>query len=83
MINEIELTPAQLLGIRKVKQIQSDNDVTLELIEQAYRTSAYLVKNYGDKYLPLFERIDSELERKKAHIRLKQRALEITEESEW
>lgn len=38
------------------------NPVTLEKLDHAWAISAFLVKNFGDAYLPIFQRLQSERE---------------------
>lgn len=41
---------------------KSQNPVTLEKLDHAWAISAYLVKKFGDAYLPIFQRLQSERE---------------------
>lgn len=40
----------------------SQNPITLEKLDHALAISAYLVKKFGDAYLPIFQRLQSERE---------------------
>lgn len=43
----------------------------------AYRVAAQMVADHGDKYLPLFERLDNELQALKKKDRILNRALDV------
>lgn len=51
--------------------------LTLDKIEKALGISAYLVKAYGDEYLPVFQKIQSEREAFLRNEEDKQKALEL------
>lgn len=53
--------------------------VTDETIETAYRIMAVIIRDYGDKYLPVFKRIHEERELRKAQDSLKNIALQIAQ----
>lgn len=82
-MKEFEISTEQLLGIRKIKRVKSEEEVTLKMIEDGYKTAAYIVKKYGDKYLPIFVRMHEELEKKKSLLKHKEKALSLFEENEW
>lgn len=48
----------------------SDKDVTLELAEKCQKIVAELVVKEGEKYLPLFERVNQEFESLKKQKKL-------------
>jgi hypothetical protein len=48
---------------------------------KSYRTAARMVDKYGEKYLPLFERLHTEIEDLKRTEELKARATEIARRS--
>ena len=51
--------------------MSKQKEATQEELEAALRSLAFLIKSYGPKYWPIFERIDQELQRVKARqIRL-------------
>lgn len=50
-----------------------------ENIEKAYIVMAKIVRNYGDKYMPIFERIHQEREALKAKQDLKGIALRVAQ----
>ncbi len=54
-----------------------DEDITLELAEKCQRIVAEIVVSEGCKYLPLFERVTSELEKLKEQDRLLKLAHQI------
>jgi hypothetical protein len=51
---------------------------SLEKIKIAYRASAKIVALYGDRYLPLFERMHEELKKVEAAFDLKTLAINIS-----
>lgn len=53
--------------------------VTDEELERAYRIIAKIVHDYGDKYLPIFQRIHEEVEARKAKQGLKDIALLVAQ----
>jgi len=52
-------------------------DITLELLDEAYKASAEIVKLHGDKYLPIFIRMHKEIEQRKNNQFYKEIALQI------
>ena len=44
----------------------SENNITIEMIESGMLTAARLVQKYGDKYWPILERLETELEIRKS-----------------
>lgn len=60
--------------------MESTTTVTDEDIEAAYKIMAMIVRNYGDKYLPVFKRIHEEREFRKAQSDLKDIALQIAQD---
>ena len=50
--------------------------VSDEELERAYFKMARIIERYGEKYLPIFERLEKELNERKAKNSLMQRALE-------
>jgi hypothetical protein len=55
--------------------------VTDETIEEAYRIMARIVRNHGEKYLPVFKRLHEENEQRKAIRTLWDIALRIAQET--
>ncbi|MBL4679990.1 MAG: hypothetical protein JKY88_04605 [Pseudomonadales bacterium] len=53
-------------------------DVTLELLEECYIFMAHIVKSYGEHYLPIFERLHSEIETRKHQNKMLDTALTIS-----
>lgn len=51
--------------------------VSDEDVEKAYKIMATIVRNHGDKYLPVFKRLHDEMETRKAKRDLKNIALQI------
>lgn len=60
----------------KVQKLISEED-----IEAALHSVAQLVENYGDKYWPIFERLEHELENKRSKVKRLSQVLIITKES--
>jgi hypothetical protein len=48
-----------------------------ELVEEAYITMAQIIRDHGDKFLPVFQRIHEIREQRKAKRDLKNIALQI------
>ncbi len=57
--------------------MQETNTVTDEMLERAYTIIAKIIRDHGDKYLPIFKRIHEEREARKANQDLKDIALQI------
>ena len=55
------------------------NLVSDEKIDTAYVIIAKIIRDYGDKYLPVFKRIHEEREVRKANLDLKNIALQIAD----
>lgn len=55
------------------------NSITDEQIETAYIIIAKIIRDYGDRYIPIFKRVHDERERRKADMRLKNIALQVAE----
>lgn len=53
------------------------NSVTDEMLEQAYIIMAKIIRDHGEKYLPVFNRLHKEREARKAKQDLKNIALQI------
>ncbi len=56
--------------------LKSD-DITIELLEEAHKASAEIVKRHGDNYLPIFIRMHKEIEQRKNNQSYKEIALQI------
>ena len=52
------------LQLDKQQRIQHEHEITCEMIEQGYKTAAGLVKHHGEEYLPIFERLCYEREKR-------------------
>ena len=65
--------------------IQHDeiNVIPTEVIEKAYKVYAWVVKTYGDKYLPTFIRMHEELEKRKHREHMKQIATKVADETDY
>ena len=55
---------------------------TDEAVEEAYKIMARIVRDYGEKYLPVFKRLHDEHEERKAKRDLTNIALKIAAESD-
>ena len=66
-------------GLRKIKKIQHEHEITDELIEECYQIAANVVKRYGDVYLPIFERMHMEREKRIKSRSMLEKALEVAE----
>jgi hypothetical protein len=64
-------------GLRKVKKIQHDHEITDEMIEDCYKIAAEVVKKHGEVYLPIFERMHNEREARIKNRDLMQIAIEV------
>jgi len=49
-----------------------------ELLEECYVYMAFVVKDYGDKFLPIFERLHREREKRKSQKEMLEIALSIS-----
>lgn len=45
----------------------SSDDITLDLITEAYEVMARIVTQHGDRYLPIFQRLHNEIEEYRSH----------------
>jgi hypothetical protein len=64
-------------GLRKVKKVQYEHEITDEMIEECYKTAAKIVKQYGEAYLPIFERMHAEREKRQKNRDLMELALGV------
>jgi len=62
--------------VYKRKYAEHD-DVSFVDLRLAYETAAGMVAEYGDKYLPWFERLEKEMQARQAQDATKNRALEV------
>mgnify|MGYP001314002769 CR=1 FL=1 len=56
--------------------------VSLDDLQTAYEVAAQLVVDHGDQYLPLFERLDQEVQLRQERDTLKDRALAVVEKGQ-
>lgn len=61
--------------------MRKSNVITEESIEKAYSVMAKIVVNYGDKYLPVFERMHEIKEAYQSKQNLKNLALQVVQKS--
>jgi hypothetical protein len=60
------------------KRRYADNEeVSSEDLRTAYQVAAQLVASHGDEYLPLFERLDQEVQQRDEKETIKHRALAV------
>ncbi len=60
------------------KRKYTDGDeVSFSDLQEAYRMAANLVAKGGDDYLPIFERLDKEMQERQYKETMKARALEV------
>ncbi len=52
-------------------------EVSEEEIQEAYRQAAVIVAKYGDVYLPIFERLETEIREIKKQKALLKKAIEV------
>lgn len=57
--------------------MQGDKKVSDEMLERAYAVMARIIRDHGDKYLPIFKRLHEEREMREAKQGLKDIALQI------
>ncbi|MFL0801420.1 MAG: hypothetical protein K6L80_13290 [Agarilytica sp.] len=53
------------------------DQLSLEQIKRAYHQAAKIVARYGDKYLPIFERLEKEYQSRKDKVKTLNRAIKI------
>ena len=54
-----------------------DREISEEEIQEAYRQAAVIVAKYGDVYLPIFERLETEIREIKKQKTLLKKAIEV------
>jgi len=65
------------VGTRYTRKYGAGDEVSSEDLMTAYEAAARLVAAHGDDYLPLFERLDAELQSLEEKERARSRALEV------
>ncbi|GAB1261475.1 hypothetical protein [Aurantivibrio plasticivorans] len=55
------------------------DQLSLAQIKRAYHQAAKIVARYGDKYLPIFERLEKEYQNRKDKVKTLKRAIKIAE----
>ena len=55
------------------------DQLSLAQIKRAYHQAAEIVARYGDKYLPIFERLEKEYQNRKDKVKTLNRAIKIAE----
>ena len=64
------------------KGFDQNEELTMEELYECYNSLARIVKKYGNEYLPLFERVHNEIERRKKKNRLLDIAMDVANKSE-
>ncbi len=64
----------------KRKYAEHDN-VSFVDLRSAYEIAASMVAKHGDKYLPIFERLDKEIQTRKQQEHIKAKALEVAKKA--
>ena len=62
------------------KYTDDNHEVSIKDLREAYHHAASILTTHGDKYLPLFERLDKEIKDRDRKEELKARAQKITEQ---
>jgi len=57
------------------------DDVSFADLSAAYKVAASMVAKHGDEFLPMFERLDKEMQTRKNKDDIKARALEVAKRS--
>jgi len=55
--------------------------ITDKELEQAYRQAAVIVAKYGETYLPIFDRLAKEIQKRKTKLDLLEKAIELANSS--
>ena len=63
------------------RQNVQDIDVTDELLYESYVFMADIVKTYGEQFLPIFERLHSEIEIRKEKRHLLKAAIDVSKQT--
>ena len=58
-----------------------EKDITDDMLIECYTVMAHIVKAHGDHYLPIFERLHSEIENRNAKRKLLDTALQVSKNS--
>lgn len=68
-----------IVGARssKTKRLESDHEITLDMVEDGYRKAAKIVQDHGEAYLPIFERLCLEREQRMKTQSLLEKVWEI------
>ena len=64
---------------QKTRRTIQDKDVTDDLLEECYVMIARIVKQHGEEYLPIFERLHTEIEERKSRKKLIELAHNVSE----
>tara|TARA_R110000868_G_scaffold1211_2_gene9368 strand:- start:95309 stop:95578 length:270 start_codon:yes stop_codon:yes gene_type:complete len=64
---------------RKSRETDLEKDVSMRELYECYNKLACIIKEHGDEYLPLFERVHNEIESRKEKNRMVDIALRVAE----
>lgn len=64
---------------QKTRVSRLEDDVTMRELYECYNKLACIIKQHGDEYLPLFERVHNEIESRKEKSRMVDIALRVAE----
>ncbi|GAA3643703.1 hypothetical protein [Flavivirga jejuensis] len=73
----IKIQLEKILYLKKENLV--DTDITLKLLIQCRNIMAKIIKEHGNEFLPIFIRIEKEIEQKKKDNHFKNKALQIAE----
>ena len=61
------------------RHLKHEHEITDELFEECYKTAARIVKKYGEVYLPIFERMHTERQKRKKNKNLIEQAINVAD----
>jgi importin-like protein len=64
-----------------IRQDLQDIDITDEVLTESYIFMANIIKIYGEQFLPIFERLHSEIAKRKEKRHILETAIEISEQT--
>ncbi|MCK4841519.1 MAG: hypothetical protein KAT04_06510 [Methylococcales bacterium] len=65
--------------IRTSKAINMENKVSYKQLKKAYLQAAKIVALHGEKYLPIFERLEKEYKERKKQVSTLNRAIKLAQ----
>jgi len=72
--------PSDLTPTRYKRKYADGEKVAFSDLRQAYQIAAQMVAEGGDEYIPLFERMDKEMEMRQDKRRIRAKALEVAKQ---